>query len=193
MAFNGQFKLKKRLFARCLLTFSIAAVCIFSINSKCAADLIFKSSDKFKAQKTKKYDAPIINVSVPVQIVDLPVSWRGADLAVMAEVFFYKKGAAWQKGIKGCSFGRVIKTRPFTNGSSQGMVHVPLYKLKGVITGQYVTIAMVLAKLGNQCKLLGFGMNFPSVSGGLDPDVKENLNGLINGVGPWNDKLVPFL
>ena len=174
-------------------TILIIAACIFFVNSQGVADPILKSVGTLKASKIKKFQAPIITVSVPIQIMDLPEPWRDADLVVMAEAVFYSKGVDWNGPAEGVTFGRVIKSQPLKNGSSQGMVLVPLYELQGVITGQYITLSMVLAKRGDQCKVLGVGWNFPSWTGGLSTEQKEFLENLVDGIWPWNETMAPFL
>ncbi len=183
---SGKDTLKSRLLAKWFSTVLIIVICIFLTISQGSAGPIFKKADKLKAFQKKQFKAPIIMANVPVKIMDLPEPWRDADLVVAVNVVFYSKSGGWSGGMKGYAVGRTIKSQPLKSGSTQGMVHVSLYDLHGYTTGQYVTVSMVMAKLGDQCKILGFGWNFPSDSGGLPPEIKENFEALVGKVGPWN-------
>jgi hypothetical protein len=182
-----------RLLSKCFSTILIIAVCIFFVTSQGAADPILKSVGPLKASslEVKKLKVPIVRVSVPVQIMDLPVPWQEADLLVDASVYFYK-GNDFQTGVEGYAAGRTIKANAFTNGSTQGMVYVFLNEIHGITTGQYVTLSIVFAKLGDQCKVLGVGWNFPSGSGGVPTGFEENIKELVDKVIPWQETIFTF-
>ncbi|MCD4744071.1 MAG: hypothetical protein K8R67_16540 [Desulfobacteraceae bacterium] len=186
MMCSGAYNLKSKLLSKCFSTILIIAACIFFVNSQGMADPIFKSVGTLKASKIKKLKVPIVRVSVPVQISDLAAPWRDADLVVAAEVLFYKGYYNYQTGDggEGYAIGRTIKSKAFTNGSTQGMVHVFLNEVYGITTGQYVAISVALAKLGDQCKVLGYGWNFP---GGLPTEMKEKFEENIDTVISWED------
>jgi hypothetical protein len=184
---------KSKLLAKWFPTILIIVICIFLSTSQGSAGPVFKSAGKLKAFKKKKLKAPIVMVSVPVKIMNLPDPWRDADLVVKAETIFYVKGSDWNVGATGVAFGRTIKSQPFKNGSSQGTVLVPLYGLQGTITGQYITLSMVLAKLGDQCKVLGIAWNFPSGTGGPSTEQKEFFESLVDYVETCDDTVAPFM
>ncbi|MCP3900521.1 MAG: hypothetical protein GY707_12490 [Desulfobacteraceae bacterium] len=185
--------LKSKLLAKWFPTILIIVTCIFLATSQGSTDPILKSVGKLKAFEKKKYKAPIVTVSVPVKIMNLPEPWRDADLVVMANVIFYAKGKSWTTGMTGFVAGMVIKSQPFKNGSSQGMVNIPLYELQGAVTGQYITGCYVLATLGDQAKVLGTGWHFPSGSGGLSTEQKEFYESLVDKVGTWDGTMKSFI
>ncbi len=193
MICSGGGNLKNKFLSKWFSAVLIIVICFLFTISQGSADPILKSVGTLKASKIKKFKVPIITVNVPIQIMNLPEPWRDADLVVMAEAVFHSKEFDWNGKAKGITFGRVIKSQPFKNGSSQGMVHVPLYELQGVITGQYLTLSMVLAKLGDQCKVLGVGWYFPSGTGGFSTEQKKSLENLVDMVMPWNETMTPFM
>ena len=112
----------------------------------------FKAIDISKLGGLKVLETGVVNLHVPLKIMDLPAQWRDADLVVDAFVIFVVGN---QPG--GICTGRKVKSQVLSNGSYQGTVTVPANELTGGTGNDYMAVAAALARKGDECMLLGLG------------------------------------
>lgn len=120
--------------------------------------LDFKNISSLKGKPVVQMQAPIVMVTVPVEIKDMALPWRNADLVVEAIVMFGDNNS----NIVGYAIGKRTVSNAFSSGNYQGVINVPVKELHGDITNMSGTISIALAKRGNECKVLGLGLQSSS-------------------------------
>ncbi len=110
------------------------------------------------------------DVRVPIQVTDLPLNWRDAELVVGFVGLFWagpKTGSGPWGGalydfdsphdmVGGC-VGMVKKTGVLGSGSFQDVVRVPSRECRGVMTEHFNAVSYAVARKDGQCLLLGLG------------------------------------
>ena len=120
--------------------------------------LDFKKISSLKGKPIAQMATPIVVVTVPVEIKDMASPWRDADLVVEAIVMFGDNNS----NIVGYAIGKRTVSNAFSSGNYQGVINVPVKELHGDITNLSGTMSMALAKRGNECKVLGLGLQSSS-------------------------------
>ncbi len=183
MMASGAGNPKNRLLLKGFSTILIITACILLAASQLGADAVFKSAGEIKMSKIKKYPAPLILVNVPLKIMDVPESWRNAELVVKTIVAFYTGD---KSNVEGYGIGQITKPQALENGSFQGVVYVSIYEGTGNVTGNYDTISVAVARRENECMILGYGCN---IEGKGCPG---NMSGIADNVMQCSDPIYPF-
>ncbi len=158
-------------------------ICVFVIGSQSVAVQTFNYKDigKLKSKPKLNFPTPLVTVTTPVQIKNLPPDWRDAQLIVESMAVFFT-----QNGIEGYSYGKVTKSNVLNSGSYQGTVVVLTKKLTGNSAKEYAAISIALARKGGECKILGFGCHGTGSSG-----CGSGIDEIIDTVHPYADPFLP--
>lgn len=116
---------------------------------------------KIKSRPKTRVAAPLVQVSTPIRIKNMPASWRTADLVVESMAVFWSE----DKGMVGYSIGRTSIPRALRRGAYRGTIKVSANEFHGDATGAYIVYSAVIARKGKQCMVLGIGCKGVGKSG----------------------------